>query len=221
MLKTKSIFDRIEVSGAVISDRAYNLTIGVVLAWGFIINYLMIVSIPAEAVMRINPLLLIVGYFVCCIAGTIIFNRSDNPLISFIGYNMVVIPIGIIITPFVQSFDPEIVKDAVMATGMVTVVMMVLSTMYPAFFFRIAKSLFIALIAVIVVELLMIFIMGRSVEWIDWVVVGIFCGYIGYDWARANAIPKTLDNAVDSAAAIYIDIINLFIRILSIMGRRD
>jgi FtsH-binding integral membrane protein len=67
----------------------------------------------------------------------------------------------------------------------------------------------------------MIFIMGRSVEWIDWVVVGIFCGYIGYDWARANAIPKTLDNAVDSAAAIYIDIINLFIRILSIMGRRD
>jgi hypothetical protein len=86
----------------------------------------MIVSIPAEAVMRINPLLLIVGYFVCCIAGTIIFNRSDNPLISFIGYNMVVIPIGIIITPFVQSFDPEIVKDAVMATGLVTVVMMIL-----------------------------------------------------------------------------------------------
>jgi hypothetical protein len=31
MLETKSIFDRSEVSGAVISDRAYNLTIGVVL----------------------------------------------------------------------------------------------------------------------------------------------------------------------------------------------
>jgi FtsH-binding integral membrane protein len=221
MLETKSIFNRSEVSGAVISDRAYNLTIGVVLAWGFIINYLMIVSIPAEAVMSINPILLIVGYFVCCIAGTIIFNRSDNPLISFIGYNMVVVPIGIIITPFVQSFDPAIVMDAVMATGMVTIIMMVLGTMYPAFFFRIARSLFIALIAVIVVELFMIFIMRRSVEWIDWVVVGIFCGYIGYDWARANAIPKTLDNAVDSAAAIYIDIINIFIRILSIMGRRD
>jgi hypothetical protein len=44
MLETKSIFNRSEVSGAVISDRAYNLTIGLVLAWGFIINYLMIVS---------------------------------------------------------------------------------------------------------------------------------------------------------------------------------
>ena len=221
MFETKSIFTRSEIIGTIISDRAYNLTIGLVLAWGFIVNYIMVVSIPAEAITSINPLLLIIGYFVCCISGTVIFNRSDNPLISFIGYNMVVVPIGIIITPFVQSFDPEIVKDAVMATGMVTVIMMILSTMYPAFFFRIAKSLFIALVTVIFVELLMVFIMKRSVEWIDWVVVGIFCGYIGYDWARANAIPKTLDNAVDSAAAIYIDIINLFIRILSIMGRRD
>lgn len=43
---------------------------------------------------------------------------------------------------------------------------------------------------------------------------------IGYDWGRANRIPKTTDNAIDSAAAIYIDIINLFVRILRIMGRR-
>ena len=34
----------------------------------------------------------------------------------------------------------------------------------------------------------------------------IFSGYIGYDWARANAILKTLDNAIDSAAALYLDI---------------
>ncbi len=47
-----------------------------------------------------------------------------------------------------------------------------------------------------------------------------FCGYIGYDWGRANQIPKTMDNAVDSAAALYMDIINLFLRILRIMGRK-
>ena len=44
----------------------------------------------------------------------------------------------------------------------------------------------------------------------------------GFDWARANAIPKTADNAVDSAASLYMDIINLFLRILMILagGRR-
>ena len=47
----------------------------------------------------------------------------------------------------------------------------------------------------------------------------IFCGYIGYDWGRANNIPKTYDNAVDCAAALYMDIIIFFLRILRIMGR--
>ncbi len=66
-----------------------------------------------------------------------------------------------------------------------------------------------------------IFVLRQVSAWIDWVVVLIFCGYIGYDWGRANQIPKTLDNAVDSAAALYMDIINLFLRILRILGRRQ
>lgn len=41
-------------------------------------------------------------------------------------------------------------------------------------------------------------------------------GYIGYEWARANSIPKTVDNAIDSAA-LYI---NLFLRLVRILGRR-
>ena len=37
---------------------------------------------------------------------------------------------------------------------------------------------------------------------IDWLVAGLFCIY-WHDWARANKIPKTMDNAVDSAASLY------------------
>jgi FtsH-binding integral membrane protein len=48
----------------------------------------------------------------------------------------------------------------------------------------------------------------------------IFCGYIGLDWHRAQQFPKTLNNAVDSAADIYLDVVNLFVRILSITGKR-
>ena len=49
----------------------------------------------------------------------------------------------------------------------------------------------------------------------------IFSLYIGYDWYRAQAYPKTLDNAVDSAIDLYIDIVNLFLRILALMSRDD
>ena len=34
------------------------------------------------------------------------------------------------------------------------------------------------------------------------------------DWAKAQEKPKTLDNAVDSAVDLYLDIINLFVRLL-------
>ena len=65
-----------------------------------------------------------------------------------------------------------------------------------------------------------IFVFGIHHGILDWIVVLIFCGYIGYDWSRANQIPKTIDNAIDSAAALYMDIINLFLRILRILGRK-
>ena len=98
--------------------------------------------------------------------------------------------------------------------------MMVLGSLFPQFFAKIAGALTIALLIVIVVELVEIFIFKMHHGIIDWIVVVIFCGYVGYDWGRANQILKTLDNAVDSAASLYMDIINLFLRILRIMGRR-
>ena len=66
---------------------------------------------------------------------------------------------------------------------------------------------------------LMLFGMGVPTI-VDGLFVLIFSGYIGYDWARANRLPKTLDNAIDSAAALYLDIINLFLRLLRLMRRR-
>ncbi|GAL04601.1 membrane protein [Photobacterium aphoticum] len=97
---------------------------------------------------------------------------------------------------------------------------MVLGTLFPQFFQRIIGTLCISLLIVLLVELFQMFVLGIRQAWTDWAIVVIFCGYIGYDWGRANQIPKTLDNAVDSAAALYMDIINLFVRILRIMGRR-
>ena len=58
-------------------------------------------------------------------------------------------------------------------------------------------------------------------NFMDYIVALIFCGFIGFDWAKAQVFPKTLDNAVDSAADIYVDVANLFIRILAITGKSN
>ncbi|WP_076420911.1 Bax inhibitor-1 family protein [Colwellia sp. UCD-KL20] len=215
-----NVFDRTHTTDKIISANAYNIVIGLTLIWGFTINWFMVMNITPESIASVNPIIFFVGYFASCFFGIYLFNKSDNPAVSFIGYNFVVVPFGLIINLVVSQYNPDIVQEAIRVTGLVTFVMMLLGSMYPAFFNKIIGGLTVALISVIIVELVMVFIFNTHHGILDWAVAIIFCGYIGYDWARANAIPKTYDNAIDSAAALYMDIINLFLRILRILGRR-
>lgn len=209
-----------ETQGPRIGAAGYNLIIGMVLAWGFLINWVMVRNIPHEVLESIPILGFIIAYFASCFFGLYLFTSSDNPVVSFIGYNFVVVPFGTIINLVVCNYDPELVIAAIRVTGLVTVVMMMLGSIFPVFFDRISGALTVALLAVIIVELVEIWIFKVHHGILDWIVAVIFCGYIGYDWGRANRIPKTVDNAIDSAASLYMDIVNLFLRILSIMGRR-
>ena len=109
---------------------------------------------------------------------------------------------------------------AFIATGLVTVIMIILSMLYPAFFQNLGRTLIISLLGCILVEFVGSILFRIPLGFIDYIVALIFCGYIGLDWNRAQAYPKTLDNAIDSAADIYLDVVNLFVRILSITGKR-
>ncbi len=215
-----SVFKRTELVGAEISPSMYNLAIGITLCWGFLVNWWMVTNIDTASIASVGMMPLMGGFIVSTMIGVALFNKSDNPLISFLGYNFVVIPFGFMLNVIVSAYDPQIVGEAIRVTGIVTFGMMILGTLFPAFFKKISGALMIALLVVIVVELIEVFVFNTHHGIIDWAVAAIFCGYIGVDWGRANAIPKTLDNAIDSAAALYMDIINLFIRILRILGRR-
>lgn len=218
MLKS-DVFSRVRAEGAEIGEAAYNAVIGLVLCWGFAVNWAIVRYVDAGP-FREHPFLFLLGYFTSCFYGVYLFNSSKEPLISFLGYNFVVVPFGLVLNIVVGRYDPALVLEAMTTTGLVTVVMMGLGSVFPAFFRRIRTALVLALLAVIVIELVQVFVLRVERGWTDWAVVLIFCGYIGYDWGRANSIPRTVDNAVDSAASIYMDIINLFLRILRILGRR-
>lgn len=221
MIET-SVFKRTEISGEILSSAMYNFAIGVVLCWGFLFNWLIVESVPDDFISGYVSLpIFLIGYFASCLFGVYLFNTSDKPLISFIGYNLVVIPFGFVVNQCVAGIDENIVSDAIRVTGTVTVIMMILGSTYPKFFESIYSSLGIALLSVIVIELISTYFFHTHHSLIDWAVALIFCGYIGYDWGRANQIPKTLDNAIDSAAALYMDIINLFLRLIRILNEGD
>jgi FtsH-binding integral membrane protein len=218
----QSVFNRTlaDSTGTIIPDALYNIVIGLVLCWGFLVNWLIVHFVPHSALVSINIWVVLVGYFASCFLGVYLFTSSEKPIVSFIGYNFVVVPFGAVVNFVVYYYDPALVIQAIKITGIVTGSMMVLGTLFPLLFQRIAAALAISLVLVILWELFDIFVLGIHHGIIDWIVVVIFCGYVGVDWGRANQIPKTVDNAVDSAAALYMDIINLFLRIVRILGRR-
>jgi len=214
------VFKRTACDGVIVSNGTYNLVLGLVLCWGFLINWLIVQYLSPARLSSINIWVFLIAYFASCFFGAYLFNKSTDPSISFIGYNFVVVPFGLVVNLVVSRYEPSLVLQAIQITATVTIIMMILGTLRPQFFESIYIGLGVALVLVLLVELFQIFILRVHRDWLDWAVAAIFCGYIGYDWGRANRIPKTIDNAVDSAAVIYMDIINLFLRILRILGRK-
>jgi FtsH-binding integral membrane protein len=107
-------------------------------------------------------------------------------------------------------------------TALVTAVMGATGLMFPNFYRSIGGALFGALLALVVVSFARSFIPAiQGVGIIDYISAGIFSLYIGYDMYRASEIPATLDNAVDVAVSLYLDILNLFLDLLRIMGKSD
>jgi len=200
-----------------LSANMYNFAIGACILYGFIVNAI-IVFTCSNFFASMNYIVFIVGYFVSCILG-ILVSRSDNPIMSFIGYNLVVVPIGALLAVCLPSYYVTDILSAIIVTGTVVAVMMIIATSFPNAFSGMGITLFIALSVSIVVELIAM-LLGYSGKLFDWIFVVIFSLYIGYDWHKAQLYAKTLDNALDSALDIYLDIINLFVRILDLISKK-
>lgn len=210
--------------GRILDDRTYNLALGGTVLYGLFINILMY-FIFGDIANSFNPIAFLIGYFVCAITGIIMSAKSTTPLISFIGYNLVVVPIGfvvgIVVDAYVKNGDSSLVFQAIVLTAIITTVMINLSIIFPQFFSKLGGLLFGLLLGLIIAELLSIFIFHWEQTIFAWIGAIIFTLYIGYDYWKAQQYPKTLDNAIDSAVDIYLDIINLFIRILEILGSKS
>jgi FtsH-binding integral membrane protein len=145
--------------------------------------------------------------------------------LSFIGYHLVLIPFGAILGPWLAHMNlshPGVVHQAAFLTAAVSAVMGGTGVLYPNFYRGIGGALFGALLALLVVSVISLFVPALAhLAVIHWIAAGIFALYIGYDMWRASDVPATLDNAVDIAISLYLDVINLFLRIASILSSDD
>lgn len=167
-----------------------------------------------------------IGVLLVGILGVVIALWSKNPLISLFGYMLVAIPFGMMLGPVVALYTIASVFNILIVTASVVVVFGFVGAILPDSLENWRGWLFGALVMLLIGYFVVPFAsffglpVDRALSWLDWIGVVVFCFYVIYDINRALRIPYTLDNSVDVALSIYLDFINIFIRLLSRRGRK-
>lgn len=200
-----------------INSREYNIAIGGFVLYGFIANALL-VYFCNSMVKDMNAAIIILGYFLCSIIGVVLV-YFGNEILSFIGYNLVVVPIGILLAICMPQYPADSIIQAALITGGITAAMLVVSSIKPELFRNMGISLLIALTLSIIGEVISYFT-GYSGNGFSWLFIIIFTLYIGYDWSKAQKYPESIKSAIVAALNLYLDIINIFLRVLQITSRK-
>lgn len=209
-----------------ISRRLYNL-----LLTGFVVLSFVVMAVCSHITstyefmmfMLRNPMALTAGMLVGSIGGIIAMSigRSKESLaLGLVGYALFTLTFGFSTSLVLGMYDMQTISLAFSATAGIMIVFGAAGIMFPNFFARLQGVLMVGLFAVIVVELIMS-LMGVAQTATDLLVILLFCGFIGYDVFRASTAVPTVSNALWYAIELYLDILNVFIRLLSILGRRD
>jgi FtsH-binding integral membrane protein len=215
------VFDR--VGPDEISRQTFLGFIGALLIFGFVLD-----AVIVQKLIEFNYVPSLWQFLVLGIGlpllGIWMASASENPILSFTGYCLVVVPFGVLLGPVIQVYlnqphGMRIVQQSILLTGCVTGIMMLLAVALPDVFSRIGGALFVALCALLVVRVIQMFVPAlQGASWIEWLSAGIFSLYIGYNWYRAMSVPSTWGNGINIALSLYLDVINLFLTILRLTG---
>ena len=151
--------------------------------------------------------------------------KKIPPVITIILYIIYCVITGVSLGFVLLSFTASSIISCLLATGIIFLICAFISWNSDYDFSNWGKILLFSLIGAIVVSLLNYFIFNSELLYIgiNAIVTAIFIGYMLYD---VNRIKQEQSNDEDKnlpiqlAFQLYLDLINLFIRLLELFGRR-
>lgn len=207
-----------------LSRRIYNLLIGGIVTASLVIIGLMYAyfdTVPGAMNFMLDPAVCI-GCIILPFVGILVMfigkGRDSIPMM-IVGYGIMTLTLGLPVAWASAEYTALSVLNAVVATAVITATFATLGFIRPDIFRQLYVVCFWGLTAMIIIELVML-LFGVHHTWQDWVVIAIFCGFIGYDFYNAANDEPTVDNAIIYACDIFLDIVNVFLRILNIAGER-
>lgn len=211
MITTNSSF-----KNSTITDSMFNLIVGATLTWGFLMNYFIVQSLSFEWVVQ-NSVWISILYLISAFSGHALFEKSDNPIISFIGYNMIVLPVGVLLVPITEGHDANVLQTVFLQTALITGIMMALGSMFPKFFAKTVGVVSTVVLAIVLSHLASMIFFGETFGvWYEYVIIIGMSIFIGFYWSYSMSCEKTVDKAIDTAGLLYLPIINIMSALLGI-----
>ena len=161
--------------GTALSENAFNAVIGAVLLWGVLINAAMAFFFTPYILM-IDFRIVLVLYLVLSLGCVMVVYKSNNPAVSFLGFNGLAIAMGLLLTFYLTAYSGSAVYSAFLLTAIVVVTMLLVSTLFPAFFLGIGKALALALVSSILNSLVGRLLLHLRLAALDYGVIVIFAG---------------------------------------------
>jgi FtsH-binding integral membrane protein len=200
-----------------ISSNIYNLVFALTTAFGLLVY-------GGAAEMFWGAHLSIWGFIALVLVaiGGCFIAAIDFPPAKAFGLAMIAGGLGAISGPFFAHYKAATITDISAMTLMITLILGAFGTLYPKSLASWGGTLFSMLTALIIAQFLLPLIWGRAAHTLlDWIGVILFSGYIVFDFNRAQELPKNLDNAMDCGVAVFLDMINLLVRLVSLFGDSD
>lgn len=202
-----------------LTTKKYNIIIGLVLLWGVSVNAV-VCAVFLDVFMEWDARTVFGVYSVLATVGVCMSIFISNALISFLGFNLVVLPLGVPLSIALKMFGNSLVVHTFSLATMLTIMMLVVAVLKPEIFESSETMIIICIVAILIFETVINLSGGVPGHWWDGLVAFLFSTYIGVSWTRAQKREKTVDNAVDSPVRMYLDFINLFVRVIGSKIRR-
>ena len=170
------------------------------------------------------------GYWVVIIAqfGLCIFLSArihkmsqTTAIISYVLYTLLT---GVTLSSLLLIFEMGSIIFVFLATALVFGIFALIGAKTKMNLASYGTFLLVALVSLIVLEIINMFMLNNTVDMVLCIVgIVIFIGYIAYDMQHIKAIKEAGENstnlAILGAFELYLDFINLFIKLLRLFGK--
>ncbi len=220
-MSTTSLWARTGASD--MSARQYATWITLLTAYGITISL-----VTASLVVgRSFSLWFTLGAFVVAAFGVFMTWENVSSAVSFVGYTLIAVAFGFIVGPLVARYTSASVVRILFLSGTMVLGLGIVGALIPqslaGWWTWLLGGLLILLAGNLVLPLAALIGIPVGSAWgaLDWFGVILFSAIVVFDINHAMRIPYTMKNAIDSAAEIYLDFVNIAIRLLAAMGDHD